>query len=125
MMIFEAMICNEDRHFGNFGVLIDNQTNTICDTAPLFDHGMSLFNYAMDDDLADINNYAKTRLMRTGQDFVAFASAIITPAQKKKLRKLINFKFKKHPRYNWPDQRLRAIESFIQDRVRALLDLPT
>lgn len=123
MLIFDAVICNEDRHFGNFGVTVESMTNTIVGTAPIFDNGLSLFNYAMDDDLQDIDTYAKTRLMATSQDFLAFAKEVITREQKKKLRKLINFTFTKHSRYNLPGYRLNIIEKFIQQRVNDLLVL--
>lgn len=125
MLIFDAVICNEDRHFGNFGLLIDNDSNSIVDTAPIFDNGLSLFNYAMDDDLQDMKNYIGTRLMATSQDFVVFAQQVITAAQKKKLRRLINFRFRRHPRYNLPAHRLSIIENFIQQRVHELLLLQT
>ncbi len=121
MLIFDAVICNEDRHFGNFGVIVDNDTNTIVDTAPIFDNGLSLFNYAMDDDLQDMKTYAKTRLMATSQDFLTFAHEVITKEQKKKLRRLINFTFERHSRYNLPAHRLTMIEEFIQTRVHELL----
>ena len=42
MLVFDAIICNTDRHYGNFGVLVDNKTNAIAAPAPLFDHGNSL-----------------------------------------------------------------------------------
>ena len=53
MLVFDAVICNTDRHFGNFGVLVDNRTNAITSPAPLFDHGNSLFNFAGTDAWAD------------------------------------------------------------------------
>lgn len=121
MLIFDAVICNEDRHFGNFGLLIDNYKNKIVGTAPIFDNGLSLFNYAMLDDLQNIDSYANTRLMATSQDFMTFAKAVITKRQKDKLRKLIDFKFKKHSRYNLPAKRLEIIEEFIHRRVQELL----
>lgn len=121
MLIFDAVICNEDRHFGNFGLIINNKTNQIVDTAPLFDNGISLFNYAMAEDLKDAEAYAQTRLMATSQDFMTFATEVITKEQKKKLRNLIHFKFKKHSRYNLPPNRLKIIEKFIQNRVQELL----
>lgn len=37
MLVFDAIICNTDRHYGNFGVLVDNKSNTIAAPAPLFD----------------------------------------------------------------------------------------
>lgn len=37
MLVFDAVIGNTDRHFGNFGFLVDAATNTLKGTAPLFD----------------------------------------------------------------------------------------
>lgn len=48
MLVFDAVILNEDRHFGNFGFLIDNKSNKIVGCAPIFDNGVSLLCYAMD-----------------------------------------------------------------------------
>ncbi len=124
MLIFDAVICNEDRHFGNFGLVVDNRTNTVAGTAPIFDNGLSLFNYAMEDDLQDVEAYAKTRLMANSQDFLTFAKEVITKEQKKKLQKLINFRFRKHTSYNLPASRLKIIEIFVQKRVQELLVIP-
>ena len=124
MLIFDAAICNEDRHFGNFGLIVENKTNTIFDTAPIFYNGLSLFNYAMNDDLNDVDTYAKTRLMATSHDFLAFSKEIMTKRQKKKLQKLVNFRFTKHKSYNLPASRLRNIEKFVRKRVRELLSMP-
>ncbi len=123
MLIFDAVVCNEDRHFGNFGLKVENKTNKIVGTAPIFDNGLSLFNYAMDDELEDIEVYAKTRLMATSQDFLLFTKEIITPRQKERVRKLINFRFKRHSRYNLDKKRLKIIEKFIQIRVQEILGL--
>lgn len=62
MLVFDAVVYNTDRHYGNFGLLVDNKTNKPIGFAPVFDNGLSLFNYATDDDLQDIKAYAKTRL---------------------------------------------------------------
>jgi hypothetical protein len=35
MLVLDALIYNEDRHFGNFGILRDNQTGAILSPAPL------------------------------------------------------------------------------------------
>lgn len=44
MLVFDALIFNTDRHYGNFDFLIDSHTNRIIAPAPLFYHGNSLFN---------------------------------------------------------------------------------
>ena len=121
MIVFDAVILNTDRHFGNFGFMVDNRTNKICAPAPLFDHGLSLLTYAMDNDLQDWETYAKTRVPATYSDFTELAKQLMGHSQKEKLRKLINFKFKKHPRYNWSKKILKTVERVIQERVELLL----
>ncbi len=121
MFVFDAVICNTDRHFGNYGILVDNKTNSFKCSAPIFDNGISLFHYAMEDDLKDIHAYAKTRVPATYPDFLQFAKEIMTKRQRDMLSKLLVFKLKKHSRYNLDDKRLRVLESFVHERVKELL----
>lgn len=122
MLVFDAIICNQDRHLGNFGFLIDNKENKIIGTAPIFDNGLSLFCYAMEDDIENLDKYAETRFPALYENFVDVAKELITPIQQEQLKKLIGFKFKKHSRYNLDKNRLKAIENFIQKRVLELLN---
>lgn len=82
-----------------------------------------LFNFAMEDDLADLEEYAKTRSSSYGVPFENIVKEFITPRQKAKLRKMIGFTFErnKNSKYNWPAKRLKAIETFLQLRVTELL----
>ena len=121
MIVFDTVILNTDRHFGNFGFMVDNHTNEICAPAPLFDHGLSLLTYAMDDDLQDWETYAETRVPATYSDFTELARQLIGHTQREKLRRLINFKFKKPSRYNWSDERLNVIEHLLQKQAKLLL----
>lgn len=123
MIIFDAIIVNVDRHFGNFGLLIDNKTNSIITTAPIFDNGLSLFHDALDDDLETIEAYANTKIMKNAGSFLEFVANINDSRSKRKIKKLINFKFEKHPSYNLKAKRLRKIEQFIQQRVQKILNL--
>lgn len=124
MLVFDAVIYNEDRHFGNFGILRDNQTGRITEPAPIFDNGMSLFNFAMDEDLIDTDSYAKTRTTPYGVSFETICATVIERKQIQQLRKLIDFQFKRHPKLNLPEYRLNKIEKHIQVRVRQLLQQP-
>ena len=122
MLVFDAVICNEDRHFGNFGLLRDNHTGKILGPAPLFDHGYSLFNFAMPGDFADLAAYAKTRRpVYDDTSFDGICRAVMGKAQAVQLRQLIGFTFRQHPSINWPEERLQAIEKYLQVRVRELL----
>ena len=126
MLVLDALICNTDRHYGNFGFLIDSHTNQIAAPAPLFDHGNSLFNFAGKDDLeseAALAAYAVTLEPCVYDDFLGTAKSVLTQKHREGLRHLLTFRFRKHSRYNLPDKRLRLIEKEIQKRARALLDL--
>ena len=123
MLVFDAVIYNEDRHFGNFGVLRDNHTGKVTGAAPVFDNGMSLFNFAMPEDFQDLDSYAKTRGTAYSVSFESVCQEVMGPIQARQLRKLIGFTFHRHPRLNWPEYRLEAIERHLQKRVRQLLEL--
>jgi len=123
MLVFDVIILNTDRHFGNFGLLVDNSTNEIVSVAPIFDNGLSLFADALDDDLDNIEQYAKTKSMKNAGDFVLFAEKIMTKKVKQKVRKLIGFTFDKSSKYKLPNKRLRKIEKYIEHRVSTLLAL--
>ena len=123
MLVFDAVIYNEDRHFGNFGVLRDNHSGAVIGSAPIFDNGLSLFNFAMPEDFKDLDSYAKTRGTPYGISFETVCREVMGPVQTGQLRKLIGFTFQRHPRLNLPDDRLRAMERHLQKRVRQLLEL--
>ena len=124
MIVLDAIICNTDRHFGNFGFLVDNKTNEIVAPAPLFDHGNSLFNYAGEDALVSnhtLNEYVDTLLPCVYDDFIGTAKEVLTAKHREGLRHLLSFKFNKHSRYNLSDKRLKLIENQIRERARLLL----
>ena len=124
MLVLDAIICNTDRHFGNFGFLVDNRTNEIVAPAPLFDHGNSLFNFAGKDDLASdaaLTAYAQTLMPCVYDDFIGTAKAVLTAEHREGLRRLLNFRFKRHSLYNLPKERLDLLEKQVQKRARELL----
>ena len=125
MLVLDAVIMNTDRHFGNFGFMVDNMTNKIVAPAPLFDHGNSLLNFAAADDMESderLQSYADTLLPCVYDDFIGTAHDVLTAEHKEGLRKLLNFKFKKHSAYNLPPKRLKMIERQIQKRAKILLE---
>ena len=123
MLVFDAVIYNEDRHFGNFGVLRNNYTGEVFAPAPVFDNGLSLFNFAMPEDFNNLEEYASTRTTPYGVSFEAICAEVIGKKQLMQLRKLIGFKFKRHKTINLPEERMLAIEQHIQKRVTQLMNL--
>ena len=124
MLVFDALIYNEDRHFSNFGLLRDNRTGEITAPAPIFDNGNSLFNYAMPGDYTNLDEYAMTRSPVYGNTtFEGICRAFMTARQAGKLRKVLNFSFNRHPKLNLPEEHLTAIERHIRKRASLLIGL--
>jgi len=123
MLVFDAVIYNSDRNFMNFGLLFDNRSGEIIAPAPLYDHGVSLFNYARKDDIKKLEEYAATRFPAyTNTSFEGICSQFMGKTQAQQLRQLSGFKFKRHPSINLSEERLDAIEDHLQKRVRRLLN---
>lgn len=124
MLVLDAVIGNTDRHFGNFGFIVENRTNTICAPAPLFDHGNGLFPlagpvYASSPE--ELRAYADTLRPCAYDSFTDTARQYMTDRNRAQLRSLLEFRFKKHARYNYPADVLRNIETIIRERAAELL----
>lgn len=51
IMVFDGLICNIDRHLGNFGMMINNNTQEFIRPAPIFDNGLSMVTWLENADL--------------------------------------------------------------------------
>lgn len=125
MLVFDALIFNTDRHYGNFGFLIDSRTNRIIAPAPLFDHGNSLFNFASADALKSRESflkYARAQMPCVYDDYVAEAKNVLTHERRNAVRKLLDFRLPRHSRYNLSRERLSLIEYAVSQRAAELLE---
>lgn len=125
MIIFDAVVYNTDRHYGNFGLLVDSRTNEIVAPAPLFDHGNSLFNLAGDENWSDeklLKQYAKTLLPCVYEDFIDEAKSVLDDRLREKLRKLLAYNLTRTGIYNYSQNRLKMISRLLQERTQELLN---
>lgn len=130
MILFDALIYNHDRHLGNFGVIKDNHTGDILGMAPIFDNGAGLLAYtslSKFKDLAIFEDYYKNNndfnMSNYWIDFRDLVKKYCTNKQLDKLKKLDNFKFTKHPRYNLLEGRLEYLNILIDYRIKELISL--
>ncbi|RDU61480.1 transcriptional regulator, partial [Helicobacter sp. MIT 14-3879] len=118
LMLFDALICNSDRHLGNFGMIIDNNTNEILRPAPIFDNGVSIFSlikYPNDEWLE------KKSLNKHSWFNLSFKEQLYRFARENhynNLQKLSNFTFKRHKEFNLSDEWLEPIEKCIRTRAK-------
>lgn len=125
MVFADALILNEDRHYGNFGLLKDNYSNQFIGLAPLFDHGLSLFSRLTDEKLMNeterrefIENNAVSAL---GIPHKQLVSLFCGRRHLEMLRKMLDFRFERHPLYNLSETRLQIIESWLHQRAKEMM----
>lgn len=123
MMVFDALIGNIDRHLGNFGMIIDNNTNTLLRPAPIFDNGLSLMARLSPHELhtIDISLANQTTYFDLG-----FDEQLSFYAQKRHLQALENLsklEFVKHPLCNVADSILEPINTYIKHRALKAIEM--
>lgn len=129
MILFDAICINTDRHYGNFGLIRDNNTGEFIDFAPIFDNGESLLSKAIPsifDNKEEFRKYIKKSEINISYYGVSYDDLVKEFCNKthiKTLRKLLDFKLKKHSSYNLPAKRLECLNYMIQERARKFVNL--
>lgn len=90
MVVLDALLLNVDRHTGNYGFMVKNNTLEIVDMAPLFDHNRSLL---FDSELPLTKEKLRNLVPRIGADFNQTAHMLLTDSIKRRLRNLTGFEF--------------------------------
>lgn len=117
MIVFDALIFNTDRHAGNYGVIVDNETQKMKRMAPVFDHNLSLFSDTENFTLRSVREV----LPRIGGDFVTAARQVLTPEIRKDLENMEGFRFSRGDQYGWTEERLCLLEEMIEvQRIKIL-----
>ena len=121
MIVLDAVILNTDRHLGNFGFIVDNDTFTIKRFAPVFDHNMALLARAMDYSLDADADYCRNLGHKIGSDFIPTARALLNPRTRDILHSMCDFSFATHEKYNLPQKRLSFLETLVRQQASYIL----
>lgn len=128
MMVYDTVILNEDRHLGNFGILIDNDNFNILGMAPLFDFNISLGTYIKNlDDMEEMN----ALISKSGEDFFSLANRFLTHDIRDSLERYIEEDKDLLMRYEdvcddtFPVKRLYKINSIVNKNIEGILSQKT
>ena len=121
MIVLDSIIMNEDRHFGNFGFIVNNDTFEVLRFAPVFDHNMSLLARAMKDDLVPDSEYIKDRTHKLGGDFVTVGHGLLDNVTRERVKELVGVPLKLHEEFNLPKERTDFLDAQIQKQVAGVL----
>lgn len=129
MILFDALCMNTDRHFGNFGLLRDNNSGKFVDFAPVFDNGESLLSKAMPsvfkkrEEFISYINRSDVNISYYGVSYDDLVKEFCKKRHIKMLRKLVDFKFEKHKKYNLDSKRLDSLSLMIRLRAQRFIDI--
>lgn len=126
IMVFDSVVFNQDRHLGNFGMLVENDTKRIIGAAPVFDNGASLFCGLTPKGIENLNDpvYGARSVDNVwDMSFDELGERFLEYRHHAFLRKLATFTFTRHYKYNIREDSLLRIEKFLNSRARVLLDI--
>lgn len=124
LMIFDAIIGNIDRHLGNYGFLIDNNSNKIISNAPVFDNGLSILNIATLNELYD-ENFLFNNTNALDMTFHDVFKKYLKEKHFDLLQELKSFKFKTHDfeYFNLEEKWIIGLENFIHRNAEFALSV--
>lgn len=123
MCILDALTLNVDRHYGNFGVMVDNQSTRILRMAPVYDNNRCLL-FDMDaDQLEKRLDWCVRRCKPAfGTSFVATARGLLTDGIRRDLEELRTFRFAQHGKIEADGKRLEILSAVVQNQARQILE---
>ena len=122
MCILDALILNTDRHLGNFGVLVDNDTMDVLGMAPVFDNNRSLL-FDMDmDQLTRRRDWCIRKCTpRFGTGFIQTARGLLTDSLRAQLEQLRGFAFRQHESIKAEQERLDVLSEIVNRQIEEIL----
>ncbi len=128
MLVFDALVVNQDRHANNHGFLRDNATGHVIGPAPLFDHNMSLFKNDMRADWESGKWTPEAMgLLQPSNSRLTFlrqVSQIMGPVQHEWLRRALNVTLENDTTYPMESGRIEALNRYLHAAARRLLNIP-
>ncbi len=122
MIVLDSVIFNTDRHFGNFGFIVDNDTFEIKRFAPVFDHNMAFMSRAMMSDLKPGSKYIEDMTHVIGGKMLPVGKALANDDCRARLRELLDQPILLHQTYNLPKERTDFLDKAVQEQIKGILD---
>ncbi len=121
MIVIDALTFNVDRHGGNHGVLVDNDTLVPVQMAPIFDMNLSMLPYVEEDEFQDIGKKLAEYGPKIGEDFTRLGQQAVTSEIRSQLINLKGYQFTFHGDERFPAWRVKTMERLIDRQIDALL----
>ena len=123
MLVVDALTLNNDRHLGNLGVIIDNQTLKIIKMAPIFDNNLALCPKLSirDREPEELRADLLRIKPKIGEDFIKSALLVMDNRHYTALKNLREFKFNRSWQINMNENRLKFLEQLVNSQANKLI----
>ena len=123
MLVLDALTCNYDRHLNNIQFLVDSDNYEIISLAPVFDNGMGLCSHCKNESVEGFIEYGSNHVPFAYYSFDDHIPQLMSKEMHNRLESIKDFSFVNHNEYTVSDDRLTALNGFIQNRIKRLLEL--
>ena len=121
MLVLDAITFNVDRHLGNIGVLVDNDTQEITGIAPNFDFNLSMLPYVTKEEFDDIGGKLLAYGPQIGNDFTRMGQQMLTSEMRSELISLQGFEFTFRGNQDFEPWRVQKLEEMVNRQIKAIL----
>ena len=121
MLVLDVVIFNVDRHLGNIGLLIENDTQKPLGIAPNFDFNLSMLPYVLMEEFEQIGAKLLDYSPVIGNDFTRIGQEMLTSEIRRELIKLQGFRFSFRGNREFAPARVLALEEMVNRRIQAIL----
>lgn len=119
MLLADCLTFNPDRHAGNYGFLMENDTLRITGLAPAFDYNLAMLPYAENED--QISRELGETWPKIGDDFVRFGQMLLTDQLRSELNELRDYEFTFRGDEHFPESRIKLAEQLLNRQLTAIL----
>ena len=121
MLVLDAVTFNVDRHLGNIGVLVVNDTQKPLGIAPNFDFNLSMLPYVTKEEFEQIGTKLLDYGPAIGNDFTRIGQEMLTSEIRRELINLQGFQFTFRGNRDFEPSRVRILETMVDKQIQAIL----
>ncbi|MCM1543650.1 MAG: hypothetical protein NC121_20690 [Blautia sp.] len=121
MLVLDAVTFNVDRHLGNVGILVDNDTQKPLGIAPNFDFNLSMLPYVTAEEFGQIGTKLLDYGPAIGNDFTRVGQEMLTSEIRRELINLQGFRFTFRGNKDFEPSRVQILEEMVNRQIHAIL----
>ncbi|MCM1188206.1 MAG: hypothetical protein NC541_02795 [bacterium] len=121
MLVLDAVTFNVDRHLGNIGLLVDNDTQKPLGIAPNFDFNLSMLPYVTAEEFGQIGTKLLDYGPAIGNDFTRVGQKMLTSEIRRELINLQGFRFTFRGNKDFEPSRVQILEEMVNRQINAIL----